>query len=169
MGARAEYHDGKVWVPATSPDAEGRPRTVAATLDSTGRAWVSHVNDSLAQGGPHRQPGDWTIPGHNGQKWGVDQKFIHLGPIEIPTAVLAVLPLNITNNPIAASNERLLNSRHDDINTQMNRALNDEEFHKAVKEERLRKEREHQQQQKDHKDQPTDQSSTPTVAKSGNQ
>jgi hypothetical protein len=169
-GARPEYHDPKVWVSGAAPDGQGRPRTVAAQLDSAAHAIIRHVNDSLAMGGPQRQPGDWTIPGKNGQKWGVDQKFIHLGPVEIPTAILAVLPLNITNNPIAANNERLLNSRHDDINFQANRAHNEEDFNKAVKEERLRKEREHEQQAKDHKDQqPTDQSASPTVAKTGSQ
>jgi hypothetical protein len=100
--------------------------------------------------GPTRKPGDWTI-GSDKHKWGVDPKFIHLGPVEIPTAILAALPLNITGNPIASQNERLLTQRHDDIAFHANQAMNEEEFRKAVKEERLRKDRERQEQQKQQK------------------
>ncbi len=93
----------------------------------------------------------------------MDQQYIHLGPIAIPNAILAALPLNMLNdNPIAAANNRAINYRSADIAFQRNKQLDDEEFHKAVKEERLRKEREHQQQQK--KDQSPPPNQTPTVA-----
>jgi len=108
--------------------------------------------------GPTRQPGDWTKT-IGGKKWGMDQQYIHLGPIAIPNAILAALPLNtLTDNPIAAANEKLINYRSADIAFQRNKQLDDEEFHKAVKEERLRKEREHEQKKKDQQNQ------TPTVA-----
>jgi hypothetical protein len=170
FGARPEYHGPQVWVPAAPPGEGAKPRSFSAQLDSSVHAIIDRHNDSLAMAGTPRQPGDWTKT-IGGKKYGIDQQFIHLGPVEIPTAILAALPLNnFTGNPIAATNERLINSRSDDIKYQMNRALNDEEFNKAVKEERLRKEREHDQQQKQKDQPPADQqNNAPTVAKSGNQ
>jgi hypothetical protein len=168
QGARPEYHGPRVWVPALPPQQSARPLSPAERTDSAVRAIVEHHNDSLAMLGPHRQPGDWTID-HNGKKYGIDKQYIHLGPIEIPTAVLAALPLNnFTGNPIASMNERLLTSRHDDIAFQANRALNEEEMNKAIKQERERKEREHEQQQKKGGQQDP-QTGSPTVAKNGNQ
>ena len=161
-GARMEYHaNGKqVWVGSAPPGTGERPLTTAERLDSAAHAITGHYNDSVMALGPTKQPGDWTKT-IGGKKWGMDQQYIHLGPIAIPNAILAALPLNtLTDNPIAAANERLINYRSADIAYQRNKALDDEEFHKQVKEERLRKEREHEQQQKKEQSPP----STPTVA-----
>jgi hypothetical protein len=163
QGARPEYHGPQIWVPAVPPERSSRTLTSAERTDSAVRSIIGHHNDSLAMLGPHREPGDWTVE-HNGKKYGIDKQYIHLGPISIPTAILAALPLNnFTGNPIASANERLLTSRHDDIAFQANRALNEEEMNKAIKQERQRKEREHEEQQKHQQDQ---QNSSPTVAKS---
>ena len=37
--------------------------------------------------------GDWTV-GKDGQKYGIDQQYIRLGRFQIPTALLALLPIN---------------------------------------------------------------------------
>jgi hypothetical protein len=125
---------------------------------------VSQHNDSLAMLGPTKKPGDWTKE-IGGKKWGIDQQYIHLGPISIPNAVLAALPLNnFTGNPIAAENERLLNSRQKDIQYQANREMDAEAMNKAIKEERLRKEREHEEQQKQKEPSQPSPSPTPPVA-----
>jgi hypothetical protein len=123
-------------------------------------------NDSL---GPARKaPGDWTT-NIGGNKWGIDQKFIHLGPVSIPTAVLAVLPLNVTANPI--DNDRMVNAHGAEIQQQANRMLTEEQFNKMVKEERLRKQKEHdeakQKQQQQQASPPPQPTSTP-VAPIGN-
>jgi hypothetical protein len=168
-GARTEYHGPQIWVPPAPPGTGEKPHTLAVQLDSAAHAMIVRNNDSLAKLGPTRQPGDWTKE-IGGKKWGMDQQYIHLGPIEIPNAILAALPLNnFTGNPIAAENERLINRRSQDIEYQRNRALDDEEFNKAVKDERLRKEREHEQQQQkpNNQSQPPPQNSTPTVANNG--
>jgi hypothetical protein len=160
-GARIEYHDGHVWVGAAPPGTGERPLTTSERLDSAAHAITGRYNDSVMALGPQRQPGDWTKT-IGGKKWGMDQQYIHLGPISIPNAILAALPLNtLTGNPIAAANERLINYRSADIEFQRNKQLDDEEFHKAVKEERLRKEREHEEHQKKKEQQPNP---TPTVA-----
>jgi hypothetical protein len=150
-----------VWVGAAPPGTGERPLTTSERLDSAAHAITGHYNDSVMALGPQRQPGDWTKT-IGGKKWGMDQQYIHLGPISIPNAILAALPLNtLTGNPIGAANERLINYRAADIEFQRNKQLDDEEFHKAVKEERLRKEREHEEHQKKKEQQPNP---TPTVA-----
>ena len=74
QGARPEYHDPRVWV---APGVGGGPpQTQAQAIHSLARVLVQAHNDSL--GPPHKQPGDWTT-NMNGQKWGIDQKFIHWG------------------------------------------------------------------------------------------
>ncbi len=163
-GSRFEYHDGRVYVPPAPPGEGAKPRTLAVQLDSAAHAMVSQHNDSLAMLGPTKKPGDWTKE-IGGKKWGIDQQYIHLGPISIPNAILAALPLNnFTGNPIAAENERLLNSRQKDIQYQANRQMDAEEMNKAIKEERLRKEREHEEQQKQKEPPQPSPSPTPPVA-----
>jgi hypothetical protein len=161
-GARTEYHDPRPWV-APNPDG-GPARGKGQTLDSIASQLVQAHNDSL--GPPHKQPGDWTT-NINGQKWGVDPKWINLGPVKIPTAVLAILPLNITANPI--DNDRLVNARGAEIQQQANRAMNEEQMNKAIKEERLRKQKEHDAaKQPSQPSQPTPTTTTPVASKDGN-
>lgn len=161
-GARPEYHDPRVWV-APGSGGGGPPQTQAQAIDSLARVLVQAHNDSL--GPPHKQPGDWTT-NINGQKWGVDQKWIHLGPVSIPTAVLAVLPLNVTANPV--SNDMVINARHSEINVQANRAMNEERMNKAIKDERLRKQREHDAaKQQKQPPKPDQTGGTPIAAKDG--
>lgn len=163
-GSRLEYHDRRVWVPPAPPGEGAKPRTLAVQLDSAAHAMVSQHNDSLAMLGPTKKPGDWTKE-IGGKKWGIDQQYIHLGPISIPNAVLAALPLNnFTGNPIAAQNERLISTRQQDIQYQANRRLDAEEMNKAIKEERLRKEREHEEQQKQKQPSQPQQNTQPPIA-----
>ena len=160
-GARPEYYGPRVWVPAAPPDA-GPPPTLADRLDATTHAMFDRMNDSLAQLGTPRKPGDWTGK-IGGNKYGVDQQYIYLGPIKIPTAILAILPVNtVTGNPTAAANERLLSLRAADIQYQAQRQMDEDQFHKAVKEVRQREERKHEQQLKDRKSAPPPPSPPPT-------
>lgn len=140
-GVRPEYHDPRVWVPAAP--LVSAPKSVRETVDSAIEARVEAHNDTLALGARRRQPGDWTFE-HNGKKYGIDSKFIRLGPVSIPTAVLAALPLNVQANPILGANERTLTTRHDEIAEQAQRAINEDEFRDAVRKLRQRKERERQ-------------------------
>jgi len=94
-----------------------------------------------------RQPGDWTFD-KDGKKYGIDQKYIHLGKFSIPTAVLALLPINVQQNPTTYESNKRSNQLHADIFWQAQRGMNDADFKKAVKSIRERKEREKEQAEK---------------------
>jgi hypothetical protein len=102
-------------------------------------------NDSAAALS-EREPGDWTFKSKDGEQWGVDQKFIRLGPVSIPDAVLAVLPINhLGENPELGQRERQLNAMRSDIMQGAQRQMNEDDFHRAVKDVRERKEKEHEE------------------------
>jgi hypothetical protein len=90
-----------------------------------------------------KKPGDWTFE-KNGKKYGIDQNKIYIGDHSIPTAILALLPLNSGTNPIENQRERALNIQRNEIMEQAQRGMNESEFREAVKKIRERKEREHQ-------------------------
>jgi hypothetical protein len=144
-GVQPSYVDGRVW-PGPAPLATA-PRTWAERLDSSLVSRIGAANDSAAAyaaaGG--REPGDWTFE-RGGQTWGIDQKYIRLGPVKIPTAVLGALPLNVQQNPVVAERERALAYMREDIQYHAQRAMNEDEFRKAVQRIRERKERERREQ-----------------------
>jgi hypothetical protein len=94
-GVMPAFTDPRIWAP-TDP-APVRPKTQTEKLDSAIATQIHHLEDSLALAAG-RAPGDWTW-GKDGKKYGIDQKYIHLGNFSIPTALLALLPLNIQGNP----------------------------------------------------------------------
>ncbi|HEV2643873.1 MAG TPA: hypothetical protein VGT98_14250 [Candidatus Elarobacter sp.] len=140
-GVQPRYTGPRVW--GSPGEIATAPKTPAERLDSVIAGDIAAHNDSLrvAAGNAGRAPGDWTFE-KNGRKYGIDSKYIRLGPVSIPTAVLAMLPLNVTGNPTVYERERTLNSRHDEIFTQAQRGINDADFQKAVRSIRERKERE---------------------------
>jgi hypothetical protein len=138
-GVRPSYSDPRVW---TAPGKiVSAPKTVAQTIDSLIAEGIAPYNDSAAAAAARRDPTDWTVE-KGGQKWGIDRHAIRLGPVSIPTALLALLPLNITGNPTTINNERALNRMHDDISWHAQQAINEADFAKAVRSIRERKERE---------------------------
>lgn len=96
-----------------------------------------------------RAPGDWTMGGPNGERWGMDGGMIRLGKIAIPTALLALLPLNTGQiNVQQFENTRRLNQMSADIRFQAQRAMNEDEFRAAVRRVRERREREREEERK---------------------
>ncbi len=165
-GARPEYHDPRVWV-ATAPEVSA-PKSTKQRVDSFMVAKIDAHNDSMALVAG-RKPGDWTFT-HNGQKYGIDQQYIHLGPISIPNAVLALLPLNrVQGNPMAGGAEQLYNARHDEITTQAQRGMDEDAFRTAVRKlrERMDLEHKHQQEQQQQQEQQPQPTSPQTIAKDG--
>lgn len=158
-GIQPRYEDPRVWV--TPGRVSSAPKTAVERLDSVIVADIGAYNDSvrIANVGK-RAPGDWTFQ-KNGQKYGVDSKFIRLGPVSIPTAVLALLPLNIAGNPTTYERNKTLNSRHDEIFEQAQRGINNADFDKAVKSIRERKEREKREAEAEKKKQAEAGSSQP--------
>ncbi len=138
-GVRPSYSDGRLWKAPTQIVAP--PKTVAQTIDSLIADAISPYNDSVAAAAAGRDPTDWTIK-KGGYKWGIDKRAIRLGPFSIPTALLAMLPLNITGNPTTMERDRAYAAMNRDITWHAQQAINDADFMKAVRSIRERKERE---------------------------
>jgi hypothetical protein len=148
-GIRPSYSDPRIWVPPAP--VVSAPKSADARMDSVVTAQIEHARDSIAAMAysPNKfERGDWTVE-KNGRKYGIDQSAIRLGKFYIPNALLAFLPLNAQGNPIAAERDRAMASLRAEIMYQSQRAMNEEEFRKAVKSLRERKERERQQQEKE--------------------
>ena len=111
------------------------------TIDSLIADAIGPYNDSVAAAAEKRDPTDWTVS-KGGYKWGIDRHAIRLGPVSIPTAVLAMLPLNIQGNPITMERDRSYAAMNRDITWHAQQAINDADFMKAVRSIRERKERE---------------------------
>ncbi len=138
-GVRPQYSDPRVWEPPGK--VVGAPKTVAETIDSIIGVAIAPYNDSVAAAAGKRDPTDWTIE-KGGYKWGIDKRAIRLGPVSIPTALLAMLPLNITGNPITMERDRSYAAMNRDINWHAQQAINEADFMKAVRSIRERKDRE---------------------------
>lgn len=145
-GVQPNYDDPRVWV--SDPEFVYAPKTDKERLDSALYTTLARHMDSLAANAysPNKfERGDWTFE-RNGQKYGIDQQYIRLGPFRIPTALLALLPLNqIQGNPIAMERSRNAAYMRNDILYHAQVAMNEEQFRKAVAAIRDRKERERRQ------------------------
>lgn len=148
-GIRPSYSDPRIWVPEA--DVVSAPKSADARMDSAVVAGISRARDSLAALGytPNKfERGDWTVE-KGGRKYGIDQQYVRLGKVSIPLPLLALLPLNLPQaNPIAAGREREMASLRAEIQFHSQRAMNEQEFRRAVKSLRERKERERQQEEK---------------------
>ncbi len=148
-GIRPSYSDPRIWVPAAP--VVSAPKSADTRMDSVVTADIERARDSIAATtyNPNKfERGDWTVE-KNGRKYGIDNQYIRLGKVSIPNVLLGFLPLNTQGNPIAAERDRAMASLRQEILYQSQRSMNEEEFRKAVKELRERKEREHQQQEKE--------------------
>ncbi|MDP9203613.1 MAG: hypothetical protein M3P26_17050 [Gemmatimonadota bacterium] len=138
-GIRPQYSDPRVWEPPGRIVAA--PKTVAQTIDSLIADAIAPYNDSVAAAAQKRDPTDWTIE-KGGYRWGIDKRAIRLGPVSIPTALLAMLPLNLQGNPMTMERDRSYAAMNRDINWHAQQAINEADFMKAVRSIRERKERE---------------------------
>lgn len=138
-GVRPSYSDGRLWTPPSPIEAP--PKTVAQTIDSLIADGIAPYNDAVAAAAGKRDPTDWTVE-KGGYKWGIDKRAIRLGPVSIPTALLAMLPLNLQGNPTTIERDRTYAAINRDITWHAQQAINDADFMKAVRSIRERKERE---------------------------
>jgi hypothetical protein len=122
------------------------PRTMAQDVDSIVDLAVGVYVDSMAEAAKQRQPGDWTFKGKDGKVWGVDQNNIYLGKYKLPSAILALLPLNKGSgmSPIEARSTAYIRR---DVLENAQRSISEDEFRAAVKRIRERKEREKRDKQ----------------------
>ena len=137
---RQQFGNGSLWVrplPIT-------PREIAQQINGLSRkqiadsviteviqGYLDRMAEERAQQGP-ALPSWTTMIG--GKKVGVDQKWIYLGPIKIPAALLALLPINAGGNPTAAEYNKRLSAMREDLFEAARRSANYDEFKKAVKE-----------------------------------
>ncbi len=142
--------DGSLWVtprpalPATVADQlYGQPRRDSIAIARL-QAMVDTLNRVLdEQQRAHRLP-DWTIGGDDGPKWGIDQQWIHLGDIKIPTPVLALLGglLPQTYNYDEGLRNQQLARMREDLLYSAWRAQTFQDFKRYVRETRERRQRE---------------------------
>lgn len=145
-GITPSVHDPSLWVkPGT---ILGAPKSAAEEAATTLSDRLRASNDSMAQVAANgaRLP-EWVTT-RGGKKYGIDQNKIYIGGIAIPTALLALLPLNQQSNPQQLERNRAISAMTREINFQAQRAMNEDEFRAAVKRIRERKEKEHQEQEK---------------------
>jgi hypothetical protein len=142
-GVKPNYDDTRVW--GGEPEFVYAPKTDKERLDSALYTTLARHLDSLKANtySPNKfERGDWTF-GKEGSKWGIDQQYIRLGRFQIPTALLALLPMNrMQANPIAMERDRNAAYMRNDIMYHAQAAMNEEQFRKAVRDIRNRKERE---------------------------
>jgi hypothetical protein len=145
-GVQPANDDPRVW--PGDPEFIYAPKTDQQRLDSALYATLRKHMDSLATYTyvPNKfERGDWTVE-RNGQKYGIDQQFIRLGKFQIPTALLALLPLNrMQGNPIEMERSRNAAFIRNDILMSAQAQMNEAQFRKAVQSIRARKERERAQ------------------------
>ncbi|MBA3890972.1 MAG: hypothetical protein H0X64_10615, partial [Gemmatimonadaceae bacterium] len=141
-GMVPSYSDARIWAaPGDWTPAPKSPRQVVdSVIDVAVGAYIDSVATATANRG--RAPGDWTY-GSGDTKWGVDPKWIHFGKVKVPTALLAMLPINAQANPTWNSRERA--ATRWDIDFHAQRSLTEDEFKKSVKRIRERMERERQE------------------------
>jgi hypothetical protein len=158
-GIRPTYTGPRVW--AAPGDIVSAPKSAKERLDSAIVSIIAPFNDSLAVAAGGRKPSDWTFE-KGGRKYGIDPQFIRLGKVSIPTAVLALLPINQQANPTTSDRNKLQNQLHADIFWQAQRGMNEADFKKAVKSIRERKERERAAQQAENKTRQEESPAAPT-------
>ena len=141
-GIRPTFTGPRLWSPIAP--YVGPPLSSAQRLDSSLVSRLRAHRDSVlaATHTPSKmERGDWTME-RDGKKYGIDQKYIHLGKFQLPTAALALLPFNQQANPITGAREARYNAMHGEIQEQAQRAMNYDEFRNAAKAIRERKDRE---------------------------
>jgi hypothetical protein len=139
-GVTPQFIDPRLWAPTDA--APIRAKTSTERLDSAIATRVHHLEDSLTALGPQRAAGDWTVKGKDGKQYGIDQKYIHLGSFSIPTALLALLPLNVQGNPSTYESAKRIGAMRAEILDQEARSARDEDFNAAVRELRSRMQKE---------------------------
>ncbi|MBX7118042.1 MAG: hypothetical protein K1X31_03485, partial [Gemmatimonadaceae bacterium] len=149
-GIRPSFNDPRLWAaPSDEVMAPIVPMTRAdslnAILHATAEAYVDSMRRAEPSGG--RAPGDWTFR-RGDRTYGIDQRYIRLGNFSIPTAVLALLPMNnVQGNPTALDRARRLSSMRSEIIEQAERRQRDDDFTAAVRALRARKEKERKEKQ----------------------
>jgi hypothetical protein len=144
-GVRPAFSSPPLWAPIGP--AVTAPLSATEKLDSAMAPTFAALADSIRRELGRRDPNDWTKT-IGGRKYGIDPSFIRLGPVSIPTPLLALLPMNQGANPAAIERQRRLDFMRNEILMQAARAAREEEFDLAVKALRERKQKERDEKKK---------------------
>jgi hypothetical protein len=144
--------EGKLWVrPLPAPPrelAEAITKTHLQLVDSAVAAIVQEYIDSVlsAPSAPGAAPPSWTTQIF-GKTFGIDSKYIYLGGLKIPSALLALLPIKGGGATMEYSQALRLSAIREDLATAAQRAQTMEDFKRAVRELRAERERLHKLQE----------------------
>ena len=137
--------EGKLWVrPLPAPPrelAQALARSHIELVDSAVSAIVQQFVDSVlsAPSAEGARPPSWTTQ-IGGKTFGIDSKYIYLGGLRIPSAVLALLPIRGGATMEFSQANRLALIREDLVRASQ-RAQTMEDFKRAVRELRAERER----------------------------
>jgi hypothetical protein len=139
--------EGKLWVrplPLPPQDlARAVTRTRAEIADSVVTAIVQAYLDSVIAVGPSSgAPPNWTTR-IGEQQVGIDSRWIYLGPIKIPTALLALIMPSIGSAETSDFTKfRQLQQMREDVQIAARRSQTIDDFKRAIRELRAQRERE---------------------------
>jgi len=136
---RPHFGAGHLWVQPMTESPRGIARALSGKTDqqltdSAVAAMIQTYFDAMAAEvalHPQTLP-SWTTK-IGGKTVGLDSKWIYLGPIKIPTALLALLPINLQGNMSNYQYNQQLQSMRSDLFDAARRAANYDDFKKAVK------------------------------------
>lgn len=148
--AGPNYGDGRLWVNASELRL-GERAPVGPEFRSMDSVALGRIRDAIAALPPDSfaTPGapSWTVES-DGQTWGVDNNWIYLGPIKIPAAVLALLPIPEAGNYYQAKEEAELQRIREQIMFSAQLAETKADIRKYIKEVRRRKDKERDERKK---------------------
>jgi hypothetical protein len=139
--------EGKLWVrplPLPPQDlARAVTRTRAEIADSVVTVIVQAYIDSVLATAPDNAPiPSWTTKVGD-QQLGIDSRWIYLGPIKIPTALLALILPSVSSAEMSDYTKfRQLQQMRADVQIAARRAERMDDFKRAIRELRAQRERE---------------------------
>jgi len=143
-----QYGNGALWVrPLIDLTFSDRPIRLDSAIAMRMRALADSVDKHPVKN-PYADPytsRPWTFKA-GGKTYGLDASGLHLGSFTIPTALLAFLSMPEGNIDQARANMALMQMRGDILRAAA-RAQAEDDFRKAVRDLRARKDKERQDQQ----------------------
>ncbi len=159
-GIRPRFGDGRLWV---QPLPES-PRQIASALTGQSPAELADsavakiIQSYLEEMAKERAESPTALPSWTtkigGKTVGLDQKWIYLGPLKIPTALLALLPIKLQGNMSNYQFNQQLQQMRADLFEAARRSENYDEFKEAVKD--LHQQKEHEREFKRNQRTPPD-------------
>jgi len=143
--------DSRLWVrPMFLPEGGGRPLQMDSVVRGRLLAMAVMADsirrlDSMGINTNPYAPSSWTFT-RNGETYGMDSRWFYLGPIRIPTAILAFVPMpNLGNYDQARQNQRLAEMRGEILRAAA-RSEAEDDFRRAVQQIRERRDRERREE-----------------------